>query len=45
MLLSGAQHLGTDAATLICMLKLEEYQFVVWAQKSDLADDALDPPA
>jgi hypothetical protein len=43
MLLSGAQHFGTDAATLICMIKLEEYQFVMWAQNSGLADDALDP--
>ncbi|KAJ9648633.1 hypothetical protein H2199_001488 [Coniosporium tulheliwenetii] len=41
-LLSRAHHLGKDAELLVCILWLEEYRLMLWAEKSGLIDDNLD---
>ena len=42
-LLSTAHNLGRECELLICWLKLEEYRLILWAKKSGLIDDNLDP--
>jgi len=42
-LLETAANLGEDGATFSCMLKLEEHRLLLWARRSGLTDDNLDP--
>src|SRR5436190_13095201 len=42
-LFQTAQNLGSDGMTFSCQLKLEEHRLLLWAQKSGLLQDTLDP--
>ena len=42
-LLTGAHAFGKDASLLICQLRLDEYRLILWAEKSGLYSDKLDP--
>ena len=42
-LLTGAHAFGKDASLLICQLRLDEYRLILWAEKSGLFSDKLDP--
>ena len=42
-LLTSAHAFGKDASLLICQLRLDEYRLILWAEKSGLFSDTLDP--
>ena len=42
-LLTSAHAFGKDASLLICQLRLDEYRLILWAEKSGLFSDKLDP--
>lgn len=42
-LFTTARHKGKDAQLLVQLLRLDEYRLIVWAQKTGLLEDSLDP--